>query len=54
MAKRNPITIPMVKDKDCKGSVKYRTTDPMALLTGVYVSRAWQDPMPSEITITLE
>jgi hypothetical protein len=34
------VTVTMNRDKDCKGSVRFATTDEQAAVTNVYVSRA--------------
>lgn len=46
-------SIRMKKEKDCKGSVKYSTTDAKAVITNVYVDRSFADPMPAEVTIVV-
>lgn len=48
------IKIEMTKEKDCKGSMKYSTQDPNAIVDNVYVSRKAADPMPDKVTITVE
>lgn len=46
-------TVKMTKEKDCKGSVKYSTSDPKAVVTNVYVDRAAYKEMPNSVTVTV-
>jgi hypothetical protein len=46
-------SIKMKKEKDCKGSVKYSTSDPKAVITNVYVERSFANPMPDEVTVSI-
>lgn len=34
------ITFELIRDKECKGSVRFATNDDQALVTNIYVSRA--------------
>jgi len=49
-----PITITLKRDKECKGSVRYVTDEPDAVVTNVYLSRSAFNPMPDAITITVK
>lgn len=47
--------IKMKRDKDCKGSVRFATTDEKAPVTNVYVSRALPGINEAqEITVTVQ
>ena len=46
------LVIEMVKDKECKGSVRYAAA--AAHVPTVYVSRKAADPMPEKIRLTVE
>ena len=48
------LTIEMVKEKDCKHSVRYASVDPTAAVATVYVMRTAADKMPEKITVTVE
>lgn len=47
------ISIPMVQEKVCKGSVRYVAKDPEAIVKNVYVEKDFADQMPAEVTITI-
>ena len=53
MAKEKTATIVMTQDKECKGSVRYATADPDAVVTNVYLNRKFAGTMPKKITITV-
>lgn len=36
-------TVELTKDKDCKGSVRFATTDDKAPVSNVYISRQWAE-----------
>lgn len=38
--KSSPVSIEMPKGKDCKGSVRFETADPNAVVTNIYVDRS--------------
>jgi len=40
--------------KQCKGSVRYETADPTAVITNVYLDRAFANPMPDAIEVTIK
>lgn len=46
-------SVEMKSDKECKGSVRYATADPDAVVTNVYLSRKFANPMPKSITVTV-
>jgi len=46
--------IEMVKEKDCKGSVKYSSADPDAVVSNIYLSRKAAQEMPPAIKVTVE
>lgn len=43
----------MKKDKECKHSVRYASSNPESPLSTVYVSRKFSSPMPEEIVVTV-
>ena len=47
-------TIKMKQDKVCKGSVRYKTDDPDAVLSNVYVSKTFKATMPKTVTVTIK
>ena len=48
------VTIKMAVEKVCKNSVRYATKDEKAVATNIYVSKTFADPMPEQVTITIE
>ena len=48
------LTIEMVREKDCKHSVRYASVDPAAAVATVYVMRTAAETMPAKITVTVE
>ena len=48
------LTIEMVQEKACKGSVRYAAVDPTAAVATVYLMRAAAETMPQKITVTVE
>jgi len=47
--------VEMTREKDCNRSVKYRSSDPVAVINNVYLSRLYApEAMPDKITITVE
>jgi len=46
--------IELKKDKDCRGSVRYATTEPTAVVSNVYLSRTAAKLMPEKIKVTIE
>jgi len=47
--------VEMVKDKECKGSIRYKNVDPKAAITNVYVFRhSLPDPAPDTNEVTIE
>lgn len=51
--KKTETTVRLVEEKPCKGSVRYGTNDPDAPISNIYLSRAFANPMPKAITITI-
>lgn len=43
------------RDKECKGSVRFATSDDQAIVTNAYISRAWPACATArEVTLTVE
>jgi hypothetical protein len=47
-------TITLQRDKECKGSIRYATSEEGAVITNVYLSRTAYNPMPAAITLTVQ
>lgn len=45
--------IAMSIGKECKGSIRYESSDPDAVVSNVYLSRNAFDPMPDRIVVTV-
>ena len=51
----NEVTVILKRDKECKGSVRFSTSDEKAPLTNVYLSRAVKGcNEATEITVTVK
>ena len=50
----SPISIEMVIEKECKGSVRYAAVEQNALVTNVYLDRRFDGVMPDKILVTVE
>lgn len=48
------VTIGMTRNKECRGSVRYGTADDQAVVSNLYVDRAFAEPMPNAILVTVE
>lgn len=45
--------VPMKKEKDCKGSIRYGTPDQEEIVTNSYVSRGLAKNMPEEVVVVI-
>lgn len=47
------VVVRLTQAKECKGSIRYETQDAKAVISNVYLSRTFADPMPESIDISI-